>query len=223
MPKQRVAKQRGPGRPAGTHSGEGRDAILAATRELLAERGLPRVTLREVAERADVQPALVNYYFGSKRGLLREVVRGVAARVRERIAAEGLRPGDPEERMRHMLRAVASAFAEQPYAPRLLFEQVLFADDESLDEFAKAYALPNLAVITQLLQDGRREGVLREVDVSFLAPQVIGMLFFFFLSAPLQSRLFEHSEIDAERAARYADSAADLVLHGLALREPVRP
>jgi hypothetical protein len=122
-----------------------------------------------------------------------------------------------------VLRAVVGAFAEQPYAPRLLFEQVLFADDASLDEFAEAYARPNLAVVKQLLEDGRRAGVLREVDVAFLAPQVIGMLFFFFLSAPLLSRLFEHGEIDAERAERYADSAADLVLHGLALAEPVMP
>lgn len=200
-------------------SGEGRDAILAATRELLAERGLPRVTLREVAERAEVQPALVNYYFGSKRGLLREVVRDVAGGVRDRIAAEGLRPGDPVERMRALLRAVARAFAEQPFAPRLLFEQVLFADDEVLDEFAEAYAKPNLAVVRQLLEDGRREGVLREVDVAFLAPQVIGMLFFYFVGQPLISRLFETEGSAAERAERYAESAAELLLHGLARRE----
>lgn len=213
------SESRRPGRPAGAQSGEAREAILNATRELLAERGLPRVTLRQVAERADVQPALVNYYFGSKRGLLREVVRGVATRVREHIASEGLRPGDPATRLRRLLRVLVGALAEQPYAPRLLFEQVLFADDESLDEFAEAYAGPNLAVVRQLLDEGRRTGALREADISFLAPQVLGMLFFFFLSAPLLSRLFEDADVGPERALRYAESAADLVLYGLVPRE----
>ena len=83
---------RRPGRPVGSQTGEGREALLQAARELLAERGMPRVTLREVAERAGVQPALVNYYFGGKAGLLRavvdEVASGVRARVRDAVVQE---------------------------------------------------------------------------------------------------------------------------------------
>lgn len=208
-------RRRGPGRPAGGHSGEARDAILAAARELLAERGLPRVTLRAVGERAGVQPALVNYYFGSKRALFRDVVRGVAAEVRERIAAEALQPGAPAERIRHVLRAIAAAFAEHPYAPRLLFEHVLFADDATLDEFAEAYARPNVEVMRSLFEEGRRQGVLRDVDVAFLGPQVIGMMFFFFVGSPLIARVFDLDCSDPRAARRFADSVADLVLHGI--------
>jgi AcrR family transcriptional regulator len=215
MPKASTPERRGPGRPAGGRSGEGREAILHAARELLAERGLPRVTLREVGERAGVQPALVNYYFGGKRELLREVVRGVAAQVRDRIATEALRPGDPSERLRHILHAVIGAFAEHPYAPRLLFEQVLFAEDETLDEFARDYARPNLEVVRALLEAGAREGSFREQDVETFGPQMIGMVFFFFLGWPLLSRVFDQGELGPELAERYASSAADLVLRGL--------
>lgn len=47
-----------------------RTRILRATRELLAEVGWNRTTTRKVAERAGVNNALVNYYFGTKRALL---------------------------------------------------------------------------------------------------------------------------------------------------------
>ncbi|MFC6022556.1 TetR family transcriptional regulator [Plantactinospora solaniradicis] len=53
---------------------EGR--ILAAARTLFAERGFERTTIRSVAAAAQVDPALVMQYFGSKQGLF---VRAVQA------------------------------------------------------------------------------------------------------------------------------------------------
>jgi AcrR family transcriptional regulator len=51
-----------------------RGAILTAARELLAENGFERTTMRAVAARADVDPALIHHYFGTKDGLLREAL-----------------------------------------------------------------------------------------------------------------------------------------------------
>ncbi|MCW2514694.1 MAG: transcriptional regulator [Mycobacterium sp.] len=44
--------------------------ILAAAREAFAATGLAGTTIRAVAREADVDPALVYHYFGSKEGLL---------------------------------------------------------------------------------------------------------------------------------------------------------
>jgi AcrR family transcriptional regulator len=46
-----------------------RAAILQAARELFAEQGYERTTVRDVASRADIDPAMVMRYFGSKDGL----------------------------------------------------------------------------------------------------------------------------------------------------------
>jgi AcrR family transcriptional regulator len=63
--------------PAGTDSRPSREerrrrteaGILAAARELFAEVGFERTTIRAVAGRAGVDPALVMQYYGSKDGL----------------------------------------------------------------------------------------------------------------------------------------------------------
>jgi AcrR family transcriptional regulator len=60
---QRAGKRR-PGRRPGD-SGT-RHAILAAARGQFAERGWDRATIRAIAKDADVDPALVLHYFGSK-------------------------------------------------------------------------------------------------------------------------------------------------------------
>jgi AcrR family transcriptional regulator len=46
-----------------------REAILLAARQLFAKQGYERTTVRDVAERARIDPAMVIRYFGSKDGL----------------------------------------------------------------------------------------------------------------------------------------------------------
>ena len=55
-------------RPLG--SPDARRAVLHAARELFAERGFERTTMRAVAARAGVDPALIYHYFGDQDGLL---------------------------------------------------------------------------------------------------------------------------------------------------------
>ena len=49
--------------------GASKQRLLAAAGELFAERGYERTTLRDVGERAGVDPALVARHFGGKAGL----------------------------------------------------------------------------------------------------------------------------------------------------------
>jgi AcrR family transcriptional regulator len=59
-------------RPQG--SPDARQAVLDAARELFAELGFERTTMRAVGTRAGVDPALIYHYFGAKDGLLAAVV-----------------------------------------------------------------------------------------------------------------------------------------------------
>jgi AcrR family transcriptional regulator len=52
-----------------------REAILDAAREQFAALGFEGATMRAIARAADVDPALVSYYFGSKSGLFVESLR----------------------------------------------------------------------------------------------------------------------------------------------------
>lgn len=62
-----------PGRTAG--SPHNRDAILTAAKQEFAAHGFDLATVRGVARRAKVDPALIYHYFGSKNELFSEVIR----------------------------------------------------------------------------------------------------------------------------------------------------
>ncbi|HEY2441426.1 MAG TPA: TetR family transcriptional regulator C-terminal domain-containing protein [Solirubrobacteraceae bacterium] len=53
-----------------------RPQILAATIELVREKGLSSVRISDVAKRADLSPASVVYYFGTKDQLFAEAITG---------------------------------------------------------------------------------------------------------------------------------------------------
>ena len=80
------AARRGPGRPA--DGGDRRQAILDAARQQFAEKGFAAASVRAIARQADVDPALVHHYFGTKEQVF--------------VAAMEL-PFDPAERLPQVL------------------------------------------------------------------------------------------------------------------------
>ena len=52
-----------------------REAILTAAREAFAERGYDAASIRAIATRAGVDPALVHHYFGAKEQLFLAAMR----------------------------------------------------------------------------------------------------------------------------------------------------
>ncbi|WP_028662933.1 TetR/AcrR family transcriptional regulator [Saccharomonospora halophila] len=76
-------------RPVGQDT---RAALLEAARAMFAENGYDRATVRAIATRAGVDPAMVNHWFGGKEGLFARAVLHVPFDYREivdRVTADG--------------------------------------------------------------------------------------------------------------------------------------
>lgn len=75
-------------RPTGRRAGDSgtRDALLDAARDLFAEHGYDGASLRAIAARADVDPALIRHFFGDKERLFAETMADRTV-IPERMAA----------------------------------------------------------------------------------------------------------------------------------------
>jgi hypothetical protein len=144
------------------------------------------------------------------------VVAQVAGEAGERMRNTAAGTGSVEQRLHRMIADWVGALGTDPYAARLAVEQVLFAEEEVIDSFVEGFARPNLAAIRSLLDEGRARGELRDVDPTFLLPAISGICLFFFLGAPIARRLFGTGEITPDLARDFADSAAALVMRGIA-------
>lgn len=124
------ARQRAGRRPG---PNETRRDILAAARELFSENGYNGVTMRVIAQKANVDAALIHHFFISKEGvfaaavedsfrlteLLDEVLRGSKDNVGERLVAGFLELWAVDETREPMLAIIRSAFSYED-AARLL-------------------------------------------------------------------------------------------------------
>lgn len=77
-------------RPGGADT---RNALLAAARAEFAERGFDGATVRAIADRAGVDPAMVNHWFGGKDALFTAVME---LPVNPAVVIAEVVPGDPE-------------------------------------------------------------------------------------------------------------------------------
>jgi AcrR family transcriptional regulator len=124
-----------------------RERILATATEIFLNNGFDSVSVREITEAAEVNVALVNYYFGSKRNLYLEVLKqkfALAAKeklqslqqleqmtelqVRDVIAAYVELYLGSEEKVQasqNFLKLIARQFSEDDDAMQLLLQEIV--------------------------------------------------------------------------------------------------
>lgn len=106
-----------PGRPK--NEVHARAALIEAARNSFLHNHYDRVSLRQIAQKAAVDPAMIRYYFGSKAGLFETMVRETFAPVVEMLRKNSRNQTDsPLDLMSTYYKMMASS----PALPRLVFQ-----------------------------------------------------------------------------------------------------
>ena len=143
-PDPRPRRRRRPGRPEGetAKGAETRAALYRTAVALFAEQGFEATTLRQIAERAGVSPALVYRYFPSKRALVLALYDVLSLEFAER--AQALPAGRWRERFLFALRTSLDVL--RPHRSTLVaLVSVLVGGAESLFAPATAFSRERVA------------------------------------------------------------------------------
>lgn len=146
------------------HHGDLPNALRGAAVDVIAEQGLGRFSLREVARRAGVSHTAPAHHFGDVRGLLTSVaVEGFDALHAETAAAAVSRT-DPAERLVALGEAYVSLATDHPGHCQVMFRtDVIDPDDPAL----VMAGLRAHGVLEQAVRDVvAAEGLLVDVDVA---------------------------------------------------------
>jgi AcrR family transcriptional regulator len=142
--------------------------ILAAAREAFAESGWAGTTIRAVARAADVDPALVYHYFGSKDGLL-DAATNPPQRWLESVAATWATP--VTELGSALLRLMLGAWADDEIGPVLRAVLQTAAHEQSTREKLRRVVESNLMGVSQLGVDEQD----RLVRSGLISSQIMGL------------------------------------------------
>jgi len=148
------------------HHGDLRAALLRAATDVIRERGLEGLSLREVARRAGVSHAAPYHHFADLAALIAALVEHSLLELGERMrAAAATAPSDPEARVRALGAAYVRFAVDDPASFRLMFRPELRGPGgERLEAAGEASYRPLLETIA----DGVARGTFAARDVSDL-------------------------------------------------------
>ncbi len=106
-------------RPEAAADAGGRERLLEAALELIAERGYAATSVGDVCERAGLARTALYWHYGSKEGLLAAAVETVGTTWIEEIRKRAYLEGDPLQRVHRLVREWRRLATEQPQLIRL--------------------------------------------------------------------------------------------------------
>ncbi|HEY3276653.1 MAG TPA: CerR family C-terminal domain-containing protein [Syntrophorhabdaceae bacterium] len=133
-----------------------RQSLLAAGREIFAEKGYRDTTIADICERASANLAAVNYHFGDKANLYSESWRYAFLKSIKTYPPDGGVPGDapPEERLRGQVSALLRRISDRDNKEFFI----------ALKEFANPTGLLEQIILDEVNRLNKRtESVLREL------------------------------------------------------------
>ncbi|GAO41268.1 TetR/AcrR family transcriptional regulator [Flavihumibacter petaseus] len=150
--------------------------ILTTAESLFSEKGFDGTSVRDIAEKAGVNVAMISYYFGSKEKLMETIFERRTEHIRLRV--ESLMKDDSIDYIGkvHLIidEHIEKAFSKFQFYKLMVCEQVINKNPVILD-IIKEVKKRNMQVITELIRKGQEAGVFRsDVDVILLFSTMYG-------------------------------------------------
>lgn len=197
----RLPPPRSRGRPSGSRRAQ-RSRLLTAAHELLGSQSPSELTLRQVAQRAGVTPALAHYYFGNHDGLVDALLdERVAPRVEDLVAAARARAGQPQLALTFLIQRACALLAGEPLVRRCLW----------MPHAAAVRMRGQLrACLRELLVRAQNMETLRaDLPPEYLADSLLGLVLFPFLDVDAAA------DTSGERAAQLTLQHVALLRDGI--------
>jgi AcrR family transcriptional regulator len=169
--------------------------IIRAAIELFAEKGFEGSSIRDLAARAGVNVAMVNYYFGSKDKLFETIVEYRASFLREKL---DMIEADTRMTEIEKIDAVIDYYVEkllsQPSFHRVMHQELLKGERKEMQDNIQQIFLRNTLVLRSIIDKGIRKKVFRKVDPEMTMATLIGTINQVLLSKSLCSLFMQKQD-----------------------------
>jgi AcrR family transcriptional regulator len=196
-----------------------REAIRAVAARRFADQGYHRTGLHEIAREVGIRKASIFHHYASKEALYRAVIEEGHGQVEAIVGRALAADGGWVARVRVLLDAYVDLVSAHPEQTKILLRQSLGDAPEGWAGRPDSDRL--LGMVTAFLADGQRAGAFAPVDGQSLVLGVIGMVTFFFTSAPIVAPRWNLALSHEQQVARLRRHVTSVVLRALAPDTPV--
>lgn len=191
---------------------DSRTKLIIAATPLFAEKGLVGVSIRELAEAANVNSALISYYFNGKEGLYIGVLENLLSPAAALLDAFAKLELDPPECIHYYAKAVVAVHRKSPYLMKFVHNE-LANPTPAFEVIVEKYISRLYAFVSKAFQDGVAQGYFNaDLDTGYAAISLAGIMNFYFLARPITKR-FLSANVDHDE--KYVRQAVNIYLNGV--------
>jgi len=162
-----------------------RSSIIAAARTLFAERGLEGTSVREVAEAAKVNNAMIYYHFTDKLEMYRAVFADSFAEFDRIWEHEIFSTGaSTRAKIQKYVEELIRFQHDNEEIRRILSMEFAFCG-KNLKWLADNFFNHSHEKLAAILKEGMKKGELKKVDLSVAISALVGMVIHSFISRPM--------------------------------------
>lgn len=203
-----------------------RRRILDVAAEAFAATGFEGARVDQIAERADVNKAMLYYHVGDKDVLYATVMLETIDDALSRIERATTASNSAEERLRGVISMIADAARRHPHFPPLMLREIASGGatlpDRVVERMHKIFE-----AVSQALDAGAKSGEFRAVDPVSTHMYIAGSLLVLLAGGPIRRRLrqiakIRKAPISDRSPADIASFVADSVLDGLRAPAPAQ-
>ena len=169
-----------------------KEHIINKAIELFAEKGFEGTSIRDLAAKAEVNVAMVNYYFGSKEKLFEAMVELKAAYLKGVI--EEVSKDNSLNEIQKLDRIVES-YVNKMFSNRLfhriIHQELMVHQRENIQDSIMNIVSPNSLAIKNLIESGIRKGTFRKVDAPLVIASIFGTFNQVLLSKKMCNKLLD--------------------------------
>lgn len=206
---------------------ETRTAILDAAEAGFALQGFDATTIKGIAAAANVNSALLYYYFADKEALYGAVVSRFVDRIVAGMAPTFAGDASPLDRIREFALRQGRLFESEPRFRKLLGRELIDFDARHAQAAFRRIAATTFDRLRETIAEGQRAGVFRrDLDPRFAAISLVGQTAYFHFARPaVEILLADGKRLPAGTSDAFAEHVAAFTLAALApiTRTPKRP
>jgi AcrR family transcriptional regulator len=152
--------------------------ILGTAEQLFAGKGYEGTSVRDIAEEAGVNVAMISYYFGSKEKLLEALFSQRAGDTTKKL--EGMlqdKEHDPVEKVNIMIDYFIEKFHTQQCFHKIMMREQVASQRTATTELICNLKRQNQQLVKQLIQEGQKSGHFnKNIDIPLLMATLVGTI-----------------------------------------------
>lgn len=173
--------------------------IIEAAATLFSQKGFEGTSMRDISSAADVNLAMINYYFGSKEKLF-EAVMVTNSEYLNAFLLEILKDDELSsmDKMNRLIDYQVKRLREKREFHKLMHHEIMLNQRMDVSEIIKAIIQKNSVLLREVIEQGIQNGSFRQVDVPLVIATLFGTLNQLFLSNTICKIVFNKCNTDAD-------------------------